>query len=164
KELGPTCDVYALGAILYECLTGRPPFKAATLPETLVQVVTRDPVPVTQLNAVVPRDLETICHKCLQKEPGRRYSSARELAEDLDRFQHCEPVRARPVRGLEHAWKWMKRRPALAATYGLLLLVLLLGGIGGGFYGLWRAASRARAQAEEAREELATPSHPHPLP
>src|SRR5262249_33157401 len=90
---GPLADVYALGAILSECLAGRPPFRAADLLETLEQVRLQEPVPVRQLNPAVPSDLETICLKCLQKEPGRRYAGAEELAEDLRRFQAGEPVR-----------------------------------------------------------------------
>jgi WD40 repeat protein len=127
KELGPAADVYALGAILYECLTGRPPFRAATLPDTLLQVVSEEPVPPRRLNARVPADLETVCLKCLQKEPARRYASAAALAEDLERFQAGEPIVAKAVGPLERLAKWARRRPAVAGLSAAVLLVTLLG-------------------------------------
>ena len=123
--IGPACDVYALGAILYECLTGRPPFKAATPLDTMMQVVSDEPVPPSQLQSQTPRDLETICLKCLQKEPARRYASAQELADDLRRFQQGEPIRARPVGWLERTRKWAGRRPAAAALIVVSVLAVL---------------------------------------
>jgi serine/threonine protein kinase/Tfp pilus assembly protein PilF len=123
KELGPAADVYSLGAILYECLTGRPPFKAASWSETLQQVIEDEPVPPRQLQSKTPRDLETICLKCLQKDPRKRYATAAALAEDLRRFQAAEPLLARPIRPVEKAAKWVRRRPVIAT---LLAAVVVL--------------------------------------
>jgi tetratricopeptide (TPR) repeat protein len=118
-------DVYALGAILYEALTGRPPFLAATVYETLEQVRSLDPVPPRRLQPKVPRDLETICLACLRKEPGKRYASAADLAGDLHRFTDGEPIAARPTSAWERAWKWCRRKPAHAALVAVAVLLVL---------------------------------------
>jgi serine/threonine protein kinase/tetratricopeptide (TPR) repeat protein len=142
--VGPATDVYALGAILYELLTGRPPFLAATPLEIMAQVERLDPVPPSRLSPQVPRDLETISLKCLEKEPARRYASATALADDLRRFLDGKPVLARPLTAPARAWRWAKRRPAVA---GLLLAVVavLLGGIG---VSTWFAVAAQHAEAE----------------
>jgi serine/threonine protein kinase len=128
-EIGPATDTYALGAILYELLTGRPPFCGETALSTMEQVRTKDPVPPSHLHSRVPRDLETICLKCLRKEPRRRYASALELAADLERFLAGESIWARPTPAWERGIKWAKRRPALAALLsvsGVAALTVLI--------------------------------------
>ncbi|HVK16458.1 MAG TPA: serine/threonine-protein kinase [Fimbriiglobus sp.] len=126
-EIGPATDVYALGSILYELLTGRPPFLANSPLVTLQQVATEDPVSPSQLQRQLPRDLVTVCLKCLQKEPSRRYATAGELADDLRRFLNGESVRARPVGAAKRAWRWARRNPAVAG----LTAALIVGSVGG---------------------------------
>jgi WD40 repeat protein/tRNA A-37 threonylcarbamoyl transferase component Bud32 len=148
REIGPAADVYALGAILYELLVGRPPFKAATPLDTMLQVLSEEPVAVRRLQPKVPKDLETVCHKCLEKEPKKRYVSAEMLAEDLRRFGAGESVTARPVGAVGRAVKWVRRKPAVA---GLLATVLLA--VAAGFAGVLWAYGRAVREAEEARRQ-----------
>ena len=133
REISTASDIYSLGAILYQLLTGRPVFEGGTPLETLRLVAESDPMPPSKLNRGVPQDLETICLKCLEKSPDQRYASARELAEEIERFLSCEPILARPAGGLRRTWTWSQRNPwVFAAALGLMLLAL-----GGIAYGLW---------------------------
>jgi hypothetical protein len=145
RDTGPAADVYALGALLYECLTGRPPFEGPPH-VVLASVLADEPAPPSRRGANVPADLETICLKCLSKEPARRYASAEELANDLRRFQAGEPIRARPVGAAERTWKWARRRPALAALAGVVLLALV---------GLTLLSAVAHDRERQARQEAA---------
>jgi hypothetical protein len=155
-HVGPAADIYALGVILYELLTGRTPFEGDTAIEVLLRVRTEEPLSPCRLRRKVPRDLETICLKCLHKEPRQRYASAEALAEDLRRFLAGEPIVARPSGLMERCAKWARRRPAVAALMLVsVVAVLAVGGvIAGLFYSarLQEAKDRAEvAQAVEAR-------------
>src|SRR5262249_13870652 len=150
RQVGPAVDVYALGAILYECLTGRPPFKAAAPLDTLLQVLHDEPAAPRQLNAKVPRDLETVCLKCLPKEPGQRYATAADLAEDRRRFGAGGPVRARPVGLTGRGWRWCRRNPLPAALAGAAAAALLAGTAVSLFFAFRAASSAAGARESEA--------------
>jgi tRNA A-37 threonylcarbamoyl transferase component Bud32 len=152
QQVGPATDVYALGAILYTMLTGRPPFQGANTLHVLEQVRSQEPVTLRRLVPHVPRDLETICLKCLEKEAAHRYGSAAELADDLRRFLTDVPIRARPAPLWERGWKWARRRPTIA---GLLAAVVVLTAVGVVLVlGLWRGAE-ARVEAETKAKDLA---------
>jgi tRNA A-37 threonylcarbamoyl transferase component Bud32 len=125
-ETGVACDVYSLGAVLYALVTGRPPFQAATPVDTLMQVLSQEPVTPRQLTPRMSADLETVVLKCLEKSPGRRYKSAHELAEELQRYLRGEPILARPISRTERLWRWCRRYPARAVAAGTVLICLLV--------------------------------------
>jgi WD40 repeat protein/predicted Ser/Thr protein kinase len=153
REITPAVDVYGLGALLYEMLTGHPPFKAASPLATLDMVVHQEPIAPSSLVPRIPRDLQTICLTCLHKEPARRYPTALELADDLRRFLDHDAIRARAVSPLERVWKWARRRPAVAGLSVAIVLVTLAS------LGLvtwqWRRAEGETVQARQAEARLA---------
>ncbi len=155
KAIGPGADVYALGAILYECLTGRPPFKANTPLDTVLQVVNNEPVSLRQLQPKTPRDLETICLKCLQKEPSKRYRTAAELGDDLRRYLNNEPIQAHPVGRVEKLWRWCRKHPAAAGLAAGITALLLIGAVIGANVANWAVEKNIQATAKDkqAQEE-----------
>ncbi|MFO0967817.1 MAG: serine/threonine-protein kinase [Gemmataceae bacterium] len=155
QAVGPATDVYALGAILYECLVGRPPFRAESALDTIYLVLEADPVAPRVLQPKLAADLETICLKCLHKDPARRYATALELAEDLKRYRDGVPIRARPAGPLERGWKWVRRHPRLVLATTTIFLALLTGilGVTYGLFEAWREQERAEREETRAKEE-----------
>jgi tetratricopeptide (TPR) repeat protein len=149
RQLGRATDVYALGAILYELLTGRPPFRSHSAMETMLQVLRQEPVPPRRLQPNVPRDLETICLKCLEKQPSRRYPTAEALADDLHRFLAGKPIQARPVNYWERSLKWARRRPAVAALLSVSALATVLLLVVWGWFTVQLQTQRDYAQEQQ---------------
>jgi tetratricopeptide (TPR) repeat protein len=147
-EIGPAADIYALGAVLYDLITGRPPFRGESVLDTLEQVRTVEPVPPSRHQAMLPLDLDIICLTCLQKEPRKRYATAGALAEDLRRFLEGEPILARPTPAWERGYKWTKRHPATAALVAVSALALIGFGTGGVAWAVQADALRAAADQE----------------
>jgi hypothetical protein len=155
NEVGPAADIYALGAILYECLTGRPPFLGVSVLETLDQVRHREPTPPARLNPLVPPDLETICLKCLRKEPDQRYPSAHELAADLGRFSRGEPIAARPLGPWGRLTRWARRYPAVAGLLAALVVLFLAGTAVSTYFGVTATQNARTARDNELRARAA---------
>lgn len=153
KFVGVGADIYALGVILYECLSGRTPFSDIDSNSLLVKVIQEDAPLVRSVARTVPRDLELICAQCLAKAPHERYPSAAALADDLDRFANGDPVSVRPPSQLERTVKWARKYPARAAAYALTFLAIVLGLLAGGAISLWQNADALRSQAESALEQ-----------
>ncbi|MBA4186531.1 MAG: hypothetical protein C0467_00790 [Planctomycetaceae bacterium] len=155
KTVGPAADIYALGALLYECLTGRPPFRGASAADTIVQSLSREPVAVRALNPAVPVDLETVCLKCLEKDPSRRYPSARALAEDLQRYLDGRPVIARPVGPLGRARRWIARNQVVSGLLVAIAVAITAGTTTTYLKYLAEAEQRAKAVGEATAKDEA---------
>jgi WD40 repeat protein len=162
KQIGPATDIYGLGAILYEMLSGQPPHVASTSMETVLKVIQEEIKPLSQISKSIPPDLATICHKCLMRDPGNRYASALELSNDLQRYLRGEPISARPVTSWERLWFWSQRKPALAASILIALLFLLVGSVVSLLFAInanfhaeeaTKQAQRADAAGKQALEE-----------
>jgi eukaryotic-like serine/threonine-protein kinase len=156
REVGPPADIYALGAILYELLTGRPPFRGASVLETLQQVKAAEPTPPSRLVPGLDRDIETVALKCLEKEPSRRYPTAAALADDLEHYRRGEPISARPVGSGERAWRWCRRNPVVAGLCAAITASLLLGSAISLVFAV--QASRQRSAAQKRLVDLSTSS------
>jgi serine/threonine-protein kinase len=164
KTLTTAADIYSLGAVLYELLAGRPPFRAATPLDTILLVLERQPEPPRKLRPELDRDLETICLKCLEKEPAKRYGSAQAVAEDLERWLNDEPILARPVRGVERLWRWCRRNRSVAALLAGLLVALVAGTAISLAFGWRERQARQRAEtAEDGMEQALARSLFRPL-
>ena len=155
-KVGRQSDVYGLGAILYYLLTARPPFHADSLEGIVSQVLNREPVAPRLLNSSLPRDLETICLKCLEKEPARRYQTPQALADELDHYLRDEPIHARRATQAERAWRWCRRKPALASSFLLIIILLLIVTIGSPIaaYRINKERTRAEHKTLQARQYL----------
>ncbi len=155
-DVGPRSDVYSLGAVLYCILTGRPPFQAATSVDTLLQVIERDPVSPRRLNSGLPVDLETICMKCLEKDANHRYQTAEDFTKELDRYLAGKPILARPISHLERAWRWGKRRPAVAILALSTFVLLIMLGTAGPWVAIREAALRGESDRNARDAQRAT--------
>ncbi|HJT34227.1 MAG TPA: serine/threonine-protein kinase [Pirellulales bacterium] len=148
--IGRAADIYALGAVLYATLTGRPPFQAATPLDTILQLLEQEPVTPRRLNTGVPRDLETIALKCLEKEPHKRYATARQLSDELRRFLSGEPIEARPIGQLERGWRWCRRNPATTSLAAAACIALLAGTAFSTYFAI--KANQRAGEAENSAE------------